>query len=129
MSYDTSIPGFPEIAEWPCAPVRPVRMVDHGAYRDPGPRCTYFVDLEDGAGHRHSFFFDRFPGRLCYGAMDDADDAAFLKPGIPIEREAFALIESLATDSPDAEDLRRCLEHAKTWSRLPGHEPSGSESR
>lgn len=117
MAYDRSLPGFPEIGDWPVLLSEPVRIRSHGYCRS----GSYDVDLEDAAGVRHPFFFDRSLGRLCYGTRDDTDDAAFLKRGSRLQREAFALLESLAGQSSEFVELRECLERARTW--VPLSEP------
>ena len=47
---DTSVPGFPELDEWPTVPVPPFRLHDFGRYSDPDPWCTVYVELRESAG-------------------------------------------------------------------------------
>ena len=117
MSIDTSVPGYPELYDWPQPVTLPLRIRSHGAYRDSGPQGpTYYVDLEDAAGHALPFFFDRFLGRLCYGSSyESGSDAAFLKAGSKIEREAISAIEALAASSEEFQVLLAKVRHAKTW--------------
>lgn len=119
MTRDTSVPCFAEMVDWPVPLARPVRIKNHGRYRDGGPRGgTYYVDLEDANETYIPFFFDRFLGRLCYGSTyETGDDAAFLKPQSKIEREAFALIEELASASPEFSEVLEHINHARTWLR------------
>lgn len=117
MARDSSIPGFPEISDWPALPKPPLRIASHGVYRDGGPRGgTYYVDLQDAKGALHPFFFDRFLGRLCFGSSyETGDDAAFLKRGSKIETEAFAIIDALASKRAEFSDVLEHLNHAKNW--------------
>lgn len=117
MTYDTSIPCFAELDDWPITPHQPLIINSFGRYRDGGPQGgTYYVDLKDAVGIYIPFFFDRFLGRLCYGSTyETGDDAAFLKPGSKLEREAFALIEALAAGSAEYSEVLEKLTHARTW--------------
>jgi hypothetical protein len=117
MSLDRSIPCFPELINWPTPPVQPLSVANHGWYRDSGVQGgTYYVDLVDANGVRFPFFFDRFLGRLCYGASyETGDDAAFLRPGSQIELEAFQAIYTIASDSPQYAELLSKIQHARTW--------------
>jgi Zn-dependent M28 family amino/carboxypeptidase len=117
MSFDNSIPGYPELLDWPRAPVPPIQIANCGRYRDGGPQGgTYYVDLVDAEGNRFAFFFDRFLGRLCYGsATESGHDAAFLRRGSRIEQEAIALIEELALDAPQFLELLVRIRHATEW--------------
>jgi hypothetical protein len=116
VSYDASIPGYHTISDWPVTLQEPVRISNCGRYRDGGPRGgTYYVDLEDKACQRHPFFFDNFLGRLCYGNCPDDEDAAFLMRGSAIERDVFAILESLTKNSEEFEDVYEHLKHARTW--------------
>lgn len=69
MSRDTSIPGYPELYDWPEPLSYPVRISGCGWYRD----GTYYVDVEDVSGRRSCFFFDHFLGRICYGEFVTAN--------------------------------------------------------
>ena len=115
-SSDESIPCFREVSEWPVQPKRPGRIVEFGRYRDGGPRGgTFYVVLAGANGVDAPLFFDRFLGRLCYGASaESGSDAAFLKRGSKIEIEAFELLE-LASRSSKFDEMLECLTHARTW--------------
>jgi hypothetical protein len=123
MALDTSVPGFPEMDDWPTAPVPPFRLHAFGSYRDPDPWCTAYVELKDSAGNVYRFFFDRFLGRLCYGSSDEGDDAAFIRRGSKFESEAFSAIASVAASSAAANDpayarISESLFYARRWTRL-----------
>jgi hypothetical protein len=120
MSFDTSIPGYAELSDWLIPPNYPVRITFFGRFRDGGPQGgTYGVELEDAEGNRIPFFFDRFLGRLCYGnTHETGEDAAFIKVGSKFEKEAFALIESLATSSEEYKEIMQKLEQAKIYSEI-----------
>jgi hypothetical protein len=116
-SSDESMPCFREVAEWPIQPQRPGRIVEFGRYRDGGPRGgTFYVVLAGINGVHVPFFFDRFLGRLCYGANAEVgSDAAFLKGQSKIEVEAFELLESASRSSSKFKEVLECLTHARTW--------------
>jgi hypothetical protein len=112
MSRDNSIPGYSEIYDWPAPLSEPLRISDHGLYRD----GTYYVELSDVAGKSIPFFFEPFLGRLCYGEFGSdgfTDNAAFLES--EFKQRVIARLGTLAAESPDFEQLRLCLERAKTW--------------
>ncbi|WP_367344626.1 hypothetical protein [Stenotrophomonas bentonitica] len=116
MSIDTSVPGYPELSDWPTAPAPPVHISNSGRLRDSGPQGgTYYVDLVDSRGTLYPFFFDRFLGRLCYGSYESQSDAAFLRRGSRIEEEAVSLIEGLAANNVQDPELLKRIRHAKTW--------------
>jgi hypothetical protein len=121
MSLDNSVPCYPELYYWPFVPVQPIQISSFGWYRDAGPQGgTYYVDLKDATGKLIPFFFDRFLGRLCFGSSSESGtDAAFLRRGSVIEREAFILIEGLATQSPQFAELLSKVHHAKQWAQRP----------
>ncbi len=116
MSLDTSVPGFPEMDDWPTAPVPPVHIKGFGCYRDGGPRGgTFYVDLQDSAWNVFSFFFDRYLGRLCYGYPHDGDDdAAFIRKGSQFESGAFRVIEASAL-APEFSEIADRLTYARRW--------------
>lgn len=120
MSFDTSIAGYAELSNWLIPPSYPVRISFFGGYRDGGPQGgTFCVDLEDAEGNKFTFFFDRFLGRLCYGrSFEKGEDAAFLRVGSKIEKEAFALLESLAAASKEYEEIVKKLERAKIYTEI-----------
>ena len=89
MTIDRSIPGYPEIGEWPDEPKLPL-VVDYlEILRDGG---TIVAELRDQ--HRQHFFFcfDMLRRRPIWGRHPSADDAAFVTLGSPI---ATALFDAL----------------------------------
>src|SRR4051794_16141347 len=119
MTLDSSVPGFPELDDWPTPLVRPACIEAFGLYRDGGPQGgTFYVALRDAAGQAFPFFFDRFLGRLCYGRTHDGgDDAAYIRKGSRLESEAFAAIEAAAVAAEFSEVAER-LGRARHWTRL-----------
>ena len=115
MTTDDAIPGFAELSDWPIPPTLPLRIGDHGSYRDPRPYCTYYLNLIDSQGAKYCFFFDRFLGRLCYGQSDEDDNAAYLKKGSVLQIEAFSIIEKLCRDQPEYAEIQQRLTHARTY--------------
>lgn len=109
------VPGFTEITEWPVSPSTPLRIGDFGIYRDPDPHCTMYVDLVDSDGNVFNFFFDRFLGRLCFGKIDDNQDAAFLKKGSRIQTEAFTIIKNLCDGREEYKEIQSRLELARNY--------------
>ena len=85
-----SIPGYPEISDWPVKPALPAQIIEILIYRDGG---TVGVVLEGNKGKGIDLFFDRFLGRLCFGDYHTAADAAYLKKGSKLEKEAFEYLE------------------------------------
>ena len=115
MTRDSSVPCFAEIDDWPEPVNGQVRLGAFGRMRDGGPQGgTFYVELI-ASKVTYPFFFDRFLGRLCYGADEHAKDAAYLKRGSRIEQEAFELLENLAKASARYEEVARCLTHARNW--------------
>lgn len=58
-------------------------------------------------------------GRLCYGSTyETGNDAAFIKLGSKLEREAFEYIDLLARSDSEFKDILKKLDHAKVWSKL-----------
>jgi hypothetical protein len=113
----SQIPGFSEISDWPVKPTPPFTIVDFGAYRDGGPRCTFYVDLTDSAGHKYSFFFERFLGRLCFGTTnDEGEDAAFVRVGSVLERDVLTILETAIDADSKYSQMREFVERAKHWS-------------
>lgn len=102
MSLDESIPGYTERFDWPTRPVRPLRVKDHGDYRD----GTYFFDLEDAVGNEFSFLLDRFLSRLCYGDVNYLSEAAFVRVGSKLEREVAEILTAFCGANPDCDRLR-----------------------
>jgi len=109
------MPGSPEISEWPVPPSMPLRIGNFGIYRDAGPHCTMYVDLVDSDGTVFTFFFDRFLGRLCFGSIDDDQDAAFLKKGSRIQIAVFAIINELCVGRDEYKDIQSRLELARNY--------------
>ncbi len=109
------VPGYPEISEWPVSPSMPMRIGNFGIYRDPGPHCTMYVDLVDSDGTVFNFFFDRFLGRLCFGSIDDDQDAAFIEKGSRIQTQVFAIINELCDGRDEYKDIQSRLELARNY--------------
>ena len=118
MPLDRSIPGFAEIDEWPVTPTPPLSIEQFDCYRDGGPRGgTVFVVIADSAQQKYQIFFDRFLGRLCFGATHHEDDgAAFVKVGSPLESSIIDFLDHAISADPRFADLRDSVQRAKHWS-------------
>ena len=113
---DKSIPGFAELSDWPIqSPALPFRIGDFGAYRDPQPFCTFFVELIDASGQVYAFFFDRALGRLCYGQNEDDENAAYLRKNSTIQIDVFAIIHELCANRLEYDDIASRLAHASNY--------------
>ena len=111
----SQIPGFAEVSEWPVQPELPFRVSGFGRHRDPQPHCTFYLDLIDKTGRVFHFFFDRFLGRLCFGKIDDDDDAAFLKKGSRIQVEVFEIIGNLCNGHSEYAEIQLHLDRARNY--------------
>lgn len=120
MSVNTSLASYAELSDWIVIPVFPVIITHFGRYRDGGPQGgTYYIDLEDAKSNKISFFFDKFLGRLCFGSTTETgEDAAFIKVGSRVEKEAFTLLETLAKSSSEYNEIIQKLEQAKTYAEI-----------
>ena len=87
---DNAMPGYPELSDWPIKPDLPAQIIEILIYRDGG---TVGVVLKGNKGKGVDFFFDKFLGRLCFGDYHTATDAAYLKKGSKLEKEAFEYLE------------------------------------
>ncbi|TWU50722.1 hypothetical protein Poly51_40150 [Rubripirellula tenax] len=120
MDDSTPIPGFSEISDWPTPPALPLSLQSHGFYRDPNPYCTHYVDIVDADGNVFPFFFERFLGRLCYGATNEtSDDAAFVTSGSALADDVFAVMTAALEndDLDDADRLRDVMDRGLHWSQ------------
>ena len=115
MDDSSQIPGFCEMDDWPTPPVRPLSLVFFDAVRGGG----HVLDIADASGTRFPFFFDRFLGRLCYGAKDEhSDDAAFVTSGSKLASDVFDVCESTIASGVDrADQIRAVVDQALNWSR------------
>lgn len=84
------VPGSPEVSTWHVQPEWPLRITHADIYRDGG---TGLMHVQDATGRQWAFCFDKFLGRLCTGAHPSDDDAAFVRPGSPLEADLFKLME------------------------------------
>ncbi|MFC5185834.1 hypothetical protein [Actinomadura harenae] len=84
------VPGSPEVSTWHVRPEPPLCITEADIYRDGG---TGMMTVRDAVGRKWAFCFDKFLGRLCTGAHPSGDDAAFVRPGSPLEDDLFDLME------------------------------------
>ena len=118
--FDRSIPGYTELSKWPQQPGYPEKIISICSYRDGG---TVGVMIKGENGKGIEFFFERFLGRLCYGAYETKDDAAYIKKGSKFEGEVYLYLEAAGKNlSPsffqtsDIDTFNQCLKKAKIYS-------------
>jgi hypothetical protein len=126
------VPGFPEASDWPVRPDPPLEIAYAGLYRDGG---TGFMVVRDATGRKWPFCFDKFLGRLCTGAHTGDEQAAFVRPGSPLEADVLALmartVRRITRDSvyqrplwiPELKVLPSLYERALTHSSAGRREP------
>lgn len=119
MPLDTSIPGCPEIDEWPVTPAFPVSVAQFDRYRDGGPMGgTAFAILQDANQQRYAICFDRFLGRLCFGGTHTNDsDVAFVRGGSALERSILSIMKDALSSTSSPSGLREAYTRALHWSQ------------
>ena len=89
-----------KIAGWPTEPGPPLGIASHGSReRDGAPHPTYYLEVVDANGTCFPFFFDRFEGRLHFGATYDAGRRVL--PGSSLQNDIFVLIQQAIFDGID----------------------------
>jgi hypothetical protein len=117
---DYSLSGYPEISDWDIPPKPPFNICWIPIFRCGGIAVT----IEDSNKTQYTFFFDKFLGRLCFGAEGEQEEtAAYIKVHSKLEKESFPAIENAikneikkwSAEYHELSLLKECLEKAKVY--------------
>ncbi len=118
---DNSVPGFARIDDWPIPPTFPVEIIEWNRYRDGGLQGgTVFAVLEDAKAQQYSICFDKFLGRLCFGATNTEDEnVAFVRADSALAHSIVAILIAFVNDNlhhREVKDIQMHIDLIHHWS-------------